>query len=79
MGWWIYIVQCNDDTLYTGSTNDVEKRITTHNAGHGAKYTSSRLPVKLVYSEKCVDHSTALRREYEIKQLSRVQKQAMIK
>ena len=75
--WSVYIVQCADGTLYTGSSPDVAKRIVAHNAGQGAKYTKTRRPVALVYQEACADKSTALKREYAIKQLSRQQKLAL--
>jgi len=75
---YVYIAECADGTLYTGWTTDPEKRIRMHNAGKGAKYTRSRRPVKLVYLEKFENKSDALRREYEIKQLSRVQKLLLI-
>lgn len=74
----IYIVQCADQTLYTGYTNDVQKRIETHNKGRGAKYTRCRLPVKLVYVEEFDNKSDALKREYFIKQMSRQQKKILI-
>ena len=73
-----YIVECADGSLYTGWTNDVEKRLATHNAGKGAKYTRPRLPVKLVYVEQHPTKEMAQRREYEIKQLSRREKIALI-
>ena len=73
-----YIVECADGSLYTGWTNDVEKRLATHNAGRGAKYTRPRLPVKLVYVEQHPTKEMAQRREYEIKQLSRREKIALI-
>lgn len=69
-----YIVKCNDNTLYTGWTNDLEKRIKTHNAGKGAKYTKSRLPVTLVYYETFQTKEEAMRREWEIKHLTRSKK-----
>ena len=74
----VYIVECADGTLYTGWTTDVEKRLQTHNAGEGAKYTRSRRPVRLLYSEPCADKSAALKREAEIKRLSRADKLALI-
>lgn len=74
----VYIVECADGTLYTGWTTDVEKRLQTHNAGEGAKYTRSRRPVRLLYSETCADKSAALKREAEIKRLSRADKLALI-
>ena len=69
-----YIVKCSDNTLYTGWTNDLEKRIKTHNAGKGAKYTNSRLPVTLVYYETFQTKEEAMRREWEIKHLTRSKK-----
>ena len=72
--WKLYILRCKDGSLYTGITTDVQKRLTAHNSGKGAKYTRSRRPVELVYQEDCTDHSHALRRELEIKALSREQK-----
>ena len=74
-----YIVKCSDNTLYTGWTNDLEKRIKTHNAGKGAKYTKSRRPVILVYYEEYGTKSEALRREAAIKKLSRQEKLRMIR
>jgi putative endonuclease len=82
----VYIVRCADKTLYTGYAVDVKKRIAEHNdegssptaKSVGAKYTRSRRPVKLVYSEECESRSAALSREYAIKQLSREQKQVLI-
>lgn len=76
--WSVYIVQCSDSSLYTGSSPDVEKRVIAHNSGTGAKYTKTRRPVRLVYSEKMADKSAALKREWAIKQLSRAQKLSLI-
>lgn len=73
-----YIVQCSDGTLYTGWTNDINKRIKVHNQGKGAKYTKSRLPVKLVYSEEYDTRREAMQREYAIKQLNRKEKLALV-
>ena len=73
-----YILLCADHTLYTGWTNDLKKRVRTHNRGAGAKYTRSRLPVKLVYWEVFPTKEEAMAREYAIKQLSRKQKEALI-
>ena len=78
MSWYVYIVRCRDGTLYTGSTCDVDRRVAVHNSGKGAKYTRSRLPVSPVYREACPDKSAALRREIAIKQLTRLQKEALI-
>lgn len=75
---YVYIVKCSDNTLYTGWTTDLDARIRAHNSGRGAKYTKSRMPVKLVYSEIFKDKSAALKREIEIKRLKRDQKIKMI-
>ncbi len=77
--WYVYIAHCADGTLYTGSTNNLEHRLTAHNEGVGAKYTRSRRPVQIVYQQLCDDKSAALKREYEIKQLSREKKLLLIK
>ncbi|GMB00256.1 GIY-YIG nuclease family protein [Pelosinus sp. IPA-1] len=74
-----YIVQCADDTLYTGWTVDLEKRMIAHNKGVGAKYTSSRVPVVLVYWEQQESQSTAQKREASIKKLNRSQKLTLIR
>ena len=76
--WYLYILRCKDDTLYTGITTDVEKRLEAHRSGKGAKYTRGRTPLKLVYREICGSHSQALKRELEIKKLSRQEKQKLI-
>lgn len=73
-----YIVECSDGSLYTGYTNDLEKRIKVHNSGKGAKYTRSRLPVKLVYFEEFEEKQDAQRREWQIKRLTRSQKLELI-
>lgn len=75
---YIYILECADDTLYTGYTTDVERRVEEHDSGAGAKYTRGRTPVDLVYKERFEDRSSAMRREYEIKQLSRAQKERLV-
>ena len=74
-----YILKCKDDSLYTGWTNDLKKRITSHNAGKGAKYTKARRPVELVYYEEFQTREEAMKREYAIKRLSRKEKEALIK
>ena len=74
-----YIVECADGTLYSGWTNDLEKRVAAHNAGQGAKYTRSRRPVALKYYEEFEDKNEALRREAALKKLSRAEKQKLIK
>jgi putative endonuclease len=76
--WYVYILRCSDDTLYTGITNDPKRRLAQHNAGTASKCTRSRRPVEMVYCESVEDKSVALRREYAIKQLSRVDKLALI-
>ena len=73
-----YFLRCADSTLYAGSTDDLEKRLTAHNAGQGAKYTRGRLPVSLAYWEAFETKSGALRRECAFKHLSRAQKLALI-
>ena len=73
-----YIVKCKDDTLYTGWTNDLEKRVNAHNDGKGAKYTKSRKPVALVYYEAFQTKEEALSREYHIKRMSRKEKERLI-
>ena len=76
--WHVYMVRCNDGTLYTGITNDLEKRIEAHNSGKdGARYTRARRPVKLVYSEQVQSKSAAARLEYQIKKLRRSKKELL--
>ena len=74
----IYILRCADGTLYTGWTNDMDKRLAAHRAGKGCKYTRTRLPVELVYSERFDTKQAAMRREWEIKQLTREEKLRLI-
>jgi putative endonuclease len=78
MHWIVYILRCADNSLYTGITNDLSGRILKHTKGIGAKYTRSRGPFELVYSEQCATKSQALKREAKIKSLSREQKIALI-
>ena len=73
-----YIVKCSDGTYYTGWTNNLEKRIQSHNSGTGAKYTRPRLPVTLVYYETFVTKQEAMRREYAIKQLTKKEKEKLV-
>ncbi|MBP2032344.1 putative endonuclease [Clostridium algifaecis] len=75
---YVYILRCNDNTFYTGYTNNLNKRIQTHNAGKGAKYTRGRLPVKLVYFEEYSSKIQAMQREYAIKQLTKENKLKII-
>lgn len=76
--WYLYILQCGDGSLYTGVTNDVEKRLEAHRQGKGAKYTRGRGPLQLVYREVCRDRSHALQREIQVKKLSKPQKLLLI-
>ena len=76
--WYLYILRCGDDSLYTGITTDVDKRLEAHRSGKGAKYTRGRGPLALVYREECGSHSDALRRELEIKKLPREEKRKLI-
>lgn len=78
MGWFVYILECGDGTLYTGITTDPERRLVEHSSGSGARYTSSRLPVKMIHVEDALDRSCASKREHEIKRLSRTKKIALI-
>ena len=75
--WVVYILECKDSTLYTGMTDNFERRFQAHQTGKGAKYTRGRGPLKLRYMEKCSDMSEALRREIAIKKLSRQEKLAL--
>ena len=75
---YVYVLRCGDDTLYTGYTTDVERRVAEHDAGEGAKYTRGRTPVELVHVEAYETQSAAMSREYEIKQLSRSRKEQLI-
>lgn len=75
---YVYILKCGDNSLYTGWTNDIEKRFKTHASGKGAKYTKARLPVELVYKEIYEDKSEAMKREYAIKKLTRDEKLKLI-
>lgn len=76
--WYLYILRCGDNTLYTGITTDVEKRLEAHRSGKGAKYTRGRSPLELVYREVCESHSHALKREFAVKALSRAEKEILI-
>ena len=76
--WHVYIVQCADNTLYTGVAREPAKRVHQHNAGRGARYTRGRLPVELVYEEQAGDRGSALKREYEIKRLNAREKRKLI-
>jgi len=75
---YVYILECSDGTLYTGWTTDIDRRICEHNEGIGSKYTRGRCPVKLKHLEKFETKKQAMKREYEIKKLSRKQKYDLI-
>lgn len=74
----VYMLLCADGSFYTGWSNHLARRLADHNAGKGAKYTKTRRPVRLVYQEKMISRSAALKREYQIKQLSHAEKVALV-
>ena len=76
--WVCYLLRCADDSLYCGISNDLDRRLVAHNAGTASKYTRTRTPVELVYTESCSDRSAASRRELQIKRMSRSEKQDLI-
>jgi putative endonuclease len=76
--WSVYILRCHDGSLYTGATNDLGRRLERHAAGKGARYTRSRLPVRLVYEEHAKNQGAALRREVALKRLTRAQKLVLV-
>lgn len=77
--YFVYMVRCSDDSLYTGYTvNSVEARVKKHNDGSGGKYTRARRPVRIVYTEECSSRQEAMKREFEVKKLSKKEKEAMI-
>ena len=76
--WYVYILRCVDDTLYTGITNNIDRRLKAHNAGTASKYTRSRRPVTMIYQEEAEKKGDALRRELAIKTMTRSQKQSLI-
>ena len=78
MSWYVYMLRCRDGSLYTGYTDDVQRRLRVHNSGKGAKYTRSRLPVILVYQEELPDKSAALNGEIAIKQMRKPEKESLI-
>ncbi|WP_099203239.1 GIY-YIG nuclease family protein [Miniphocaeibacter massiliensis] len=75
---YVYILECIDGTLYTGWTNDIERRLISHNIGKGAKYTRGRTPVKLIYIEKYPTKVEAMKREFQIKKFTRQKKLHLI-
>ena len=76
--WYLYILECGDGTLYTGITDDVQRRLAAHAAGKGAKYTRGRGPLRLAYTEACGTRAEASRREYEVHRMTREQKLRLI-
>lgn len=75
---YVYIIRCGDNSLYTGWTTNLEKRFENHKAGKGAKYTRGRGPLELVYFEEFEDKKLAMKREYEIKKMTKIQKELLI-
>ncbi len=75
--WYLYILECVDGTYYTGVTKDLERRFEEHNSGKGARYTRTRVPVRMVYQETCISRSSALIRECAVKALPRKQKELL--
>ncbi len=78
MPYFVYLVECRDKSYYCGYTSDLKKRIETHNKGTGAKYTSKRRPVRLIYNEKFETRSDAMKREHQIKKFSRKEKEKLV-
>ncbi|WP_366923034.1 GIY-YIG nuclease family protein [Metallumcola ferriviriculae] len=76
--YFVYILKCSDNTYYVGITNNLDGRIDAHNRGKGAKYTRGRVPVELYYFEECSDRSEASKREYQLKKLTRLQKESLV-
>ena len=79
MNWVVYMLKCNDNSIYTGISNDLINRLKTHAKGNGSKYIRTRLPFKLIYTEECQSKSKALKREIEIKKLSKNNKELLVK
>ena len=76
--WFVYILLCSDNSFYIGISNNVQKRFTEHQNGKGGAYTRSHKPIKLIYQEQCPDKSAALKREIQLKKLTKAQKKALI-
>ena len=79
MNWVVYMVKCNDSSIYTGISNNLKKRLSTHAKGNGSKYVRTRLPFKLIYIEECQSRSNAIKREIEVKKLNKKNKELLIK
>ena len=78
MDWLLYMLECSDNSIYTGITNNLEERLKTHQSGNGAKYLRGRLPIKLVYKENLINRSEATKREIYIKKMSKKEKKKLI-
>ena len=79
MNWIVYMVKCNDSSIYTGISNNLNKRLDTHAKGKVSKYIRARLPFKLIYTEVCLNRSKAIKREIEIKKLDKKNKETLVK
>ena len=79
MMWFVYMLRCRDNSIYTGITNNLDKRIGTHMSGYGSKYLRGKLPVELIYKENFSDRSSASKREIEVKKLKKKDKELLIK
>ena len=79
MMWFVYMLRCRDNSIYTGITNNLDKRIEAHISGNGSKYLRGRLPVELIYKEDFLNRSTASKREIEVKKLKKKEKELLIK
>ena len=79
MNWVVYMVKCDDNTIYTGISNNLKKRLDTHAKGKGSRYVRARLPFKLIYTEECQSRSIAIKREIEIKKLDKKNKELLVK
>ena len=78
MNWLVYMLECSDNSIYTGITNNLEERLKRHQSGNGAKYLRGRLPIKLVYKENYINRSEATKREIYIKKMSKKEKKHLI-
>ena len=78
MNWLVYMLECSDNSIYTGITNNLEERLKKHQSGNGAKYLRGRLPIKLVYKENSINRSEATKREIYIKKMSKKEKKNLI-
>ena len=78
MNWLVYMLECSDNSIYTGITNNLEERLKRHQSGNGAKYLRGRLPIKLVYKENLINRSEATKREISIKKMSKKEKKILI-